>query len=256
MNSIIDIKKHDVKIICGDVVEEMQKLIKSGEKFDCIFADPDYNVGIRYGEKQYKAKFGEYIRWTISWSELAYNLLSDKGNYFIINYPKNNAHLRAKCLDEMCYDVQEYVWVYNANIGHSKRRFTRAHRTILHCTKSKENNFYKDNVALPYQNLKDKRIIGQMKKGSKGRMPYSWNYFDMVKNVSKDKTSHPCQIPLGLSEMLIASCTQPNDKVLILFSGSGNDVMSALKLKTKITAIDINRIYCELVETRVKTMKI
>jgi 16S rRNA G966 N2-methylase RsmD len=41
--------QYDVEIICGDVVEEMKKLVAKGEKFDCVFADPDYNVGIRYG---------------------------------------------------------------------------------------------------------------------------------------------------------------------------------------------------------------
>lgn len=254
--NVIDIPSHNVRIICGDVIEEMEKLNKNGAKFDCIFADPDYNVGIRYGSKTYNVKFNEYIEWTVGWSEQAYKLLKEKGNLFIINYPKNNAHLRVKYLDGAFYGVQDYSWVYNTNVGHSARKFTRAHRSILHCTKSKNNNFYKDNVAMSYKNPNDKRVRGQIKKGSKGRMPYSWFYFDMVKNVSKDKTSHPCQIPLGLSEMLVASCTNPGDKVLILFSGSGNDVISALRLKNKVTAIDIDEMYCRLVEERVKDMGI
>ena len=163
--------------------------------------------------------------------------------------------MRVKYLDESFYDVQEYVWVYNVNIGQSAKRFTRAHRTIMHCTKSKDNNFYKDNVAEPYQNPKDKRIQQNIKNGSKGRMPYSWFYFNLVKNVSKDKTFHPCQIPKPLSKMLIGSCTKPNNKVLVLFTGSGNDVLSALELKTKVTTIDKNQDYCTLMKERITAIK-
>ncbi len=101
----------------------------------------------------------------------------------MINYPKQNAYLRVKYLDEHAYDVQDYVWIYNTNVGHSKRRFTTAHRSILHATKSKDNKFYKENVAVPYQNPNDKRIKARIAAGHKGRMPYSWFYFDLVKNV-------------------------------------------------------------------------
>jgi DNA modification methylase len=249
-------KECEVDVICGDVVQEMKKLLKNGEKFDCIYADPDYNVGIRYGAEGCKTEFSNYIQWCIEWSTLAHDLLDDKGNFFIINYPENTAYLRVKYLDEAFYDAQEYVWVYNVNIGHSAKRFTRAHRTILHCTKSKENNFYKDNVAVPYQNPEDRRIRQNLKNGSKGRMPYSWLYFDLVKNVSKDKTFHPCQIPRGLSKLLIGSCTKPKDKVLVLFTGSGNDVLSAWELGTKVTTIDKNEDYCDLMRERLKTMNV
>lgn len=243
-------------VICGDVIEVMVNLKKSGEKFSCIYADPDYNVGIKYGNNSYTKKFDEYIDWCIGWSKLAHELLNDDGNFFIINYPKNNSYLRVKYLDEAFYDIHEYVWVYNQNIGHSKRRFTTAHRSILHCRKSEKNKFYKDNVAVPYENPTDKRIKKLIEEGSKGRMPYSWFYYDLVKNVSKDKTEHPCQIPQKLSKLLIASCTQPLDKVLILFTGSGNDVISAIKLERWVKSIDKEKEYCELVKNRIKTMNI
>ena len=102
-------------------------------------------------------------------------MLKESGNFFIINYPKNNAYLRTRYLDDAFWDVQEYVWIYNTNIGHSKRRFTTAHRTILHCTKSKNNNFFKENVAEPYENPTDRRIKKLLDSGKKARMPYTGN---------------------------------------------------------------------------------
>ncbi len=124
-------------------------------------------------------------------------------------------------LDEHAYDVFDYVWVYNTNVGHSPRHFTTAHRSILHAVKSKQNRFYKDQVAEPYLNPNDKRIRQRIADGHKGRMPYSWVYHDLVKNVSKDKTFHACQISLPLVEKLIKAATKEGDDVLIFLVGRG-----------------------------------
>lgn len=103
-------------------------------------------------------KWNDYIDWYISLTKECMRVLKPTGNLFMMNYPKQNAYLRVKYLDDNAYDVRDYIWVYNSNIGFSPKRFTTAHRSILHATKSKDNNFYKDNVALPYKNPTDKRI--------------------------------------------------------------------------------------------------
>ena len=148
---------------------------------DMVYADPDYNVGIDYAGKKYTRSWKGYIEWYISLIEECMRVLKESGNLFTINYPRQNAHLRVRSLEELAYGVHEYVWVYNTNVGHSKRRFTTAHRSILHATKSKHNAFYKDQVAQPYQNPNDRRIRGRIAAGSSGRMPYSWLYHNLVK---------------------------------------------------------------------------
>ncbi|GAB4408027.1 MAG: hypothetical protein OHK0053_34750 [Microscillaceae bacterium] len=120
----------------------------------------------------------------------------------------------------------------------------------MHATKSKDNNFYKDNVAVPYQNPTDKRIKQRMAEGHLGRMPYSWFYFDLVKNVSKDKTFHACQIPLDLVEMLIKSCTQENDDVFILFGGSGSEIVLCKELKRNFISCELHPEYYEMIQDR------
>lgn len=82
----------------------------------------------------------------------------------------------------------------------------------------------------------DKRIKQRMVEGQLGRMLYSWFYFDLVKNVSKNKTFHSCQIPLRLVERLIKSCPQENDVVFILFDGSGSEFVKEKKKVTNLEA--------------------
>jgi site-specific DNA-methyltransferase (adenine-specific) len=235
----------------GDILDLLGKL--PDKSVDCVYADPDYNVGIKYNDVSYTKKFDDYISWCISWSSESHRVLKDDGNFFIINYPKNNAYLRTRYLDSTFFEVNEYVWVYNTNIGHSKRRFTTAHRSILHCTKSNENRFYKENVAQPYENPTDRRIKKIINSGGAGRMPYSWLYFNLVKNVGLMKTFHSCQIPEGLSGTLIKASTRPNDLVLILFGGSGSEISQCVSLKRHYVSAEIDRKYYGLIMERLRS---
>ncbi len=239
------------KIFNKDVFEVLKLL--PDNSLDMIYGDPDYNVGINYSGQNYTKKWNDYIDWYINLTKESMRVLKPTGNLFMINYPKQNAYLRVKFLDQNAYDVQDYVWVYNTNVGHSPRRFTTAHRSILHATKSKENNFYKDNVAVPYQNPTDKRIKGRIEAGHLGRMPYSWFYFDLVKNVSKDKTFHACQIPLKLVEMLLKSCTQENDDVFILFGGSGSELILTKNLKRNFISCELHKEYYDMILDRLNS---
>lgn len=243
------LKEFRNRVFQEDVLSVLRKL--PDNSVDMVYGDPDYNVGVQYAGYSYKKKWEDYINWYITLAQESLRVLKPTGNLFLINYPKQNAHLRAKYLDENAFSVHEYVWIYNTNTGHSHRHFTTAHRSILHATKTKNNHFFKQNVALPYQNPNDKRIKQRIAQGSPGRMPYSWFYFDLVKNVSKDKTFHSCQIPLGLVEILIKAATQEGNDVFILFGGSGSEIILCHKLKRNFISCEIHPEYYRMIQDRI-----
>lgn len=236
------------KIFNDDVFNLLKSL--PDNSVDMVYGDPDYNVGVNYAGKNYTTKWNDYIDWYCDLARESMRVLKPTGNLFFINYPKQNAYLRVKALDEIACDVHDYAWIYNTNVGHSPRKFTTAHRSILHATKSKENHFYKEQVAQPYLNPNDKRIQERMRNGHSGRMPYSWLYYDLVKNVSKDKTFHACQIPLGLVELLIKSCTKEGDSVLVLFGGSGSEIVLCKHLKRHFVSAELHKPYYEMILDR------
>jgi DNA modification methylase len=242
------------KVFLQDTMDILKEI--PDESVDMVYGDPDYNVGIKYGNKSYKKSFDEYIDWYIALARQSLRILKSTGNMFLINYPKQNAHLRVKFLDSACYEVLDYAWVYNTNVGHSPKRFTTAHRSILHCRKTKNNNFYKDQVAVPYKNPTDKRIRRNLANGSKGRMPYDWLYFDLVKNVSKEKTFHACQIPQKLAETLVKSCTKERDTVVVLFGGSGSEIEVCKRLNRHFISAEIDKRYYDVIHDRIKNGKI
>jgi len=248
------INKYLNKVFLKDIMKLLKEL--PDKSVDMVYGDPDYNVGVKYGDRTYTKAFDKYIEWYIELARESLRVLKDDGNMFLINYPKQNSYLRVKYLDSACYEVLDYVWIYNTNVGHSPCRFTTAHRSILHCRKTRHNKFYKDNVAVPYKNPTDKRILNNLANGSKGRMPYDWLYFDLVKNVSKEKTFHACQIPQRLSEMLVKSCTMPKDIVLILFGGSGSEIEVCKFLNRQFISAEIDEKYYEIILDRLKKGRI
>jgi DNA modification methylase len=250
----MDIEKILNQVFLMDVFDLLKML--PDNSIDMVYGDPDYNVGVKYGDKNYKKEFDDYIEWYIKLAKESLRVLKDTGNMFLINYPKQNAYLRVKYLDGACYEVLDYVWAYNTNVGHTPKRFTTAHRSILHCRKTENNNFYKDNVAVPYLNPTDKRIKSNLANGSKGRMPYDWLYFDLVKNVSKEKTFHACQIPQNLAELLIKSCTIPEDIVLVLFGGSGSELEVCKVNNRQFISAEIDGKYHKMILDRLSNGRI
>ena len=241
-------EKYRNRVVNDDVMAVLRDLPDGC--VDLIYGDPDYNAGIVYDGRAFSLPWDDYVDWYIALAAECLRALRDDGNLFFINYPRQNAYLRVKYLDEHAYSVHDYVWVYNTNVGHTARRFTTAHRSILHATKSKHNRFYKEQVAQPYQNPDDRRIKERIRQGHKGRMPYSWLNFNLVKNVSRRKTSHPCQIPEGLSELLLKSGTVAGDTAFILFGGSGSEVVQAKGLGLTYLTCELQPQYCEIIESR------
>jgi len=157
---MLGIEKIYDRVYNEDVFGMLQRI--PNNSVDLVYGDPDYNVGRKYNGNIYTKNFEEYVDWYIQLAKESLRILKEEGNMFFINYPKQNAYLRVKYLDRHCVDVNEYVWIYNTNIGHSEHRFTRAHRSILHCTKSKKKtNFIK--TKLP--NLTRILKIKGLKKG-------------------------------------------------------------------------------------------
>ncbi len=238
------------RVFKRDVMEVLRELPDGC--VDMIYGDPDYGVGINYAGATYTRKWGEYMDGYIALARESLRVLRPDGNMFLINYPKQNAHLRARFLDDAAAGVFDYVWVYPTNVGHAKNRFTTAHRSVLHVTKSANNRFYKEQVAQPYKNPGDRRIRQRVAEGHRGRMPYSWFEFNLVKNVSRDKTFHACQIPLPLFEMLVNAATKPGDSVFVLFGGSGSEVVRAKQMKRVYLSCEVHPAYHRMIEERLQ----
>ena len=205
-----------------------------------VIVDPPYNINFNYG-KNYKDNIDpeEYKSLIYDVLDLSYKSTEKDSSMFLINYPEIIAELfqTIKLTD---WSIHQWIsWVYPSNIGHSKRKFTTAHRSILWLTK-KDPKIYIDRVSQPYKNPTDKRVKKLIESGRTGTNLYNWWEINLVKNVSKDKELYVNQIPREVLKRLILVTTDKGDIVLDPMCGTGSTALAAKDEGRIGIGIDLN----------------
>lgn len=212
-----------MKIILGKGLEELKKI---KEPF-IIVTDPPFNIGYKYNEYSDKMNVQEY-----------YEMLRDMfmGEMaVVIHYPEALHRISA----ELGYAPKRVVsWVYNSNTP-------RQHRDIAFYNISPD--FRK--VGQPYKNLNDKRIMRRIAEGKQAKL-YDWWNINQVKNVSKDKTGHPCQMPIEVMENIIGIIPE-GITIVDPFMGSGTTGVACRNLRRDFIGIEIDEKYFNIAKNRI-----
>lgn len=236
----VDVNDHffkfhgEQKIFFGDFETQLNKL-EFDDKFKLIFiTDPPYNVGYHYDEYDDSMTVESYRC-------LLRQIPSPR---VIIHYPEPTINILPFAFhDTECQKAVQ--WVYNGNTP-------RNHRTISWWGCKPDFN----RVRQPYKNPNDKRIKELIKKGKTGARLYDWFNVNQVKNVSKEKTAHPCQIPVEVFEKIIKLSIDENEYndyiVIDPFAGSGSSGMACKNLGIKYIGFEISYDYCELANRRLE----
>lgn len=218
---------------------------------DLIITDPPFNIGKKYDSYADNLKFEEYLSWCRQWLDECVRILKPNGSLYLFNYPENNAYLKVY-LDKKMRFRRWLTWHYHTNTGHSKKNFTRTQHSILFYTKGDEYVFNKEDVAQPYKNPADKRIQKLISQGKNGTGPYDVFIFNIVKNVSKEKTEHIAQLPLSLVEIFVKASSNPNQLVFDPFMGSGTTAVAAKKNGRNYLGCEISKKYYGIIQSRLR----
>jgi site-specific DNA-methyltransferase (adenine-specific) len=190
--------------------------------------DPPYNQGYAYNEYKDRMSEDDYI-----------DLLSKiPMPCVIIHYPEETINLLPKAFKVKCEQV--VCWVYNSNTGKQSRLIS-----WWGC----KPDFRK--VRQEYKNLKDKRIIARISEGKTGAKLYDWWEINQVKNVSKEKTEHPCQIPEEIIKRIIQTTAKENDIIIDVFGGSGTTSKVANDLGYSTITYEIDLKYITIINNRI-----
>lgn len=100
-------------------------------------------------------------------------------------------------------------------------------------------------VKQPYKNPNDKRIKQRIAAGSTGARLYDWWNVNQVKNISKVKTDHPCQMPIEVMRNIIG-LLPANVVVIDPFCGSGTTGVACKQLSIPFLGFDIVPEYVEI----------
>ena len=197
-----------------------------------VVTDPPFNIKYHYAGYKDNMDNNEYY-------EMLASILKDFPSV-IIHYPES---LHKLSITSGIAPLRVVSWVYNSNTA-------KQHRDIA---------FYKiapdfTKVKQEYKNPNDKRIKERIAKGLKGGRLYDWWNVNQVKNVSKDKTSHPCQMPIEVMKNIIA--TLPDDATICdLFTGSGTTAIACQELGYDFIGTELDIKYYEIAKERLEQIK-
>lgn len=193
-----------------------------------VVTDPPYNQGYAYNDYKDRLSESDYI-----------DLLSKIPTpCVIIHYPEETINILPKAINAKCEQV--VTWVYNSNTGKQSRLIS-----WWGC----KPDFRK--VRQPYKNLNDKRIKKRISEGKTGAKLYDWWEIQQVKNVSKEKTSHPCQIPEELIKRIILTTVITGQTIIDVFGGSGTTGKVAEDLGFNSVMYEVSSEYCKIMNTRI-----
>jgi len=213
----------------GDVLEIIEKLDIDWDK-TVIVTDPPFNIGYHYNQYKDDLKESDYYKWLN-------DILRDRMSV-VIHYPEQMYKLSFQMEN---FPEKVISWVYNSNTA-------KQHRDIAFFNVKPD--FRK--VGQPYKNPKDKRIAKRIAEGKKARL-YDWWNINQVKNVSKDKTEHPCQMPQEVMDRIVGIL--PEDiTVLDPFMGSGTTGMACKKLGVNFIGIELDEKYFNIAKDRIQSV--
>ena len=225
-----------IKLYNKNSLDIFYKIVnKYHDKNIILVSDPPFNIGYKYNNYKDNMDEDEYY-------EMLDFFFHDLPSV-VIHYPEQLYKLAIKI-----GKAPEKVisWVYNSNTG-------KQHRDIAYFD-------IKPNMGMirqPYKNLNDKRIKERIAKGCKGAKLYDWWNINQVKNVSKEKTDHPCQMPLEVMKNIIGIL--PLEALIIdPFMGSGTTGVAVLEMnkeqnaKREFIGIEIDKKYYEIAKKRIE----
>jgi site-specific DNA-methyltransferase (adenine-specific) len=204
---------------------------------------------IRTDLKSYDDRFDDY--WSFLEPRLieAWRVLSPTGTLYLhLDY--REAHYAKVLLDAIFGResfINEIIWAYDFG-GKPKNRWPAKHDTILMYVKdSARYTFNAEDVERePYM----APGLVTPEKAARGKMPTDVWWHTIVSPTGKEKTGYPTQKPEGILRRIIAASSNPGDRVLDFFAGSGTTGFVAHELGRPFTLVDENPEALAVMRTR------
>jgi len=204
---------------CRDILPQLERGL--------MVTDPPYNMGYHYDVYHDALEAPEY--WAFLFDVLRMPLI-------VIHYPE---YLFPLAKHFVRTPNKVIAWVYHANTP-------KQWRTVAWFGLTPDLSL----DSQSYRNPLDKRVSALMEQGRQARL-YDWWVIEQVKNVSTEKTGHPCQIPTAL--MMRALRVTPFDgPVIDPFCGSGTTLLAAQTLGRRAIGIEASERYCEIAANRLR----
>lgn len=233
-------------LICGDCVPWLTNVAAGrGEFADAIFADPPFNIGYKYDRYNDRRKKEEYLGWSNAWIAPAVAALRPGGAFWLAIGDEYAAELKILIQGHGLTLRNWIVWHYRFG-ENLKTKYSRCKTHLLYFVKGGEKQkplYYKPTLipSLRQTKYNDKRA------NAGGKVPPDvWDEFPRVCGTFKERTDHPCQMPVALLERIIGDTCRPEGRIIDPFGGSGVTLEAAINTGRFASVIELSENYCRL----------
>jgi site-specific DNA-methyltransferase (adenine-specific) len=254
-------KQSNNRIVQGDNLEVLREM--KSASVELIYVDPPFNTGKRqarpqmktvrdeagdrvgFGGRRYRTElvanqrpagveagyadqFEDFLGYLKPRLKQARRVLTATGSlFFHIDY--REVHYCKVLLDKIfgreCFQ-NEIIWAYDYG-ARATKKWPAKHDTILWYTKDPEQYTFnlESSDRIPYMAPK---LVGPVK-AARGKTPTDVWWHTIVSPTGKEKTGYATQKPLGILERIVRVHSNPGDRVLDFFAGSGTTGAAAAK---------------------------
>ncbi|MEI8135517.1 MAG: DNA methyltransferase [bacterium] len=234
-------------IFHGNIAAELPKFPKN--YFDLVIADPPYNIGKDFGNKSDKQNPTAYKEWVLKWVALLNPVVKKSGAVYICCDWKQSS-LYESALKENGFKIMNRItWKREKGRGASKN-WKQNMEDIWFAVKDSNNYLFNiADVKIAKKVIAPYRVDGKPKDwytkddGTHERMTHPsniWTDLTVPFWSMPENTEHPTQKPEALIERIILASSNPGNRVLDLFSGSGTTSVVAQRLGRKCIGIELN----------------
>lgn len=260
---IPDIKKNEKLDVTANMlfsmdIEKFLDALPREPIFDLVVTSPPYNIGKEY-ERQVPLE--QYVDWQKRIIEKIDVRLKDTGSicWQVGNYVENGSITPldfelAPIFKGMNYHLRNrIIWHFGHGL-HNKNRFSGRYEVILWYTKGDNYIFNLDDVRIPSK-YPGKRSYRGENKGKLSGNPRGKNPEDVwdvpnVKGNHIEKTTHPCQFPVGLIERLVLALSNEGDLVFDPFAGVASSGVASILHNRHFWGCDIMPEYLSIGQDR------
>lgn len=242
---------HEVEILCGDC----RRLVPTLGRFDFIFADPPFNIGHPY--VGYVDRRDDFDSFTAEWIEACWAACD---GLIALHGPDDLAE--AYLAHARRLGMRRIAWV-NWHYRFGQCRDTNWIDARAHCLIFSKRPTWKwrpdavlvdsDRVAYGDPRVQESTRGGKRVPGTVWGVPSDGKYWGRVNGNSLERRpGHPNQLPERYLERLLLAYTDPGDRVLDPFAGSGTTATVAAALGRPCVTIDVSPATCRSVAARVE----
>lgn len=214
-----------VEILQGNCQELIEDVVSRSIN-PVLVSDPPFNIGYHYDNYKDRLQQEEY--------DCLLQQVFMGRPHVLIHYPEA---LYRHAIVMKTAPLRVVSWVYNSNTA-------KQHRDIAYFGINPD--FRK--VGQPYKNPQDKRIAKRIAEGKQARL-YDWWEINQVKNVSSEKTEHPCQMPVEVMKRVLGVLP---DGITVIdpFMGTGTTGVAAKSLGIPFIGIELDEKYYAIAKDR------